>query len=141
MIYLAIDGDDVGREVERLVLSGALDELERFSAALEARISQLSSALCELGGEVKLKGGDSVLAVFSSHVAHAELFTALSPLLAPREGVTFSVGLGESPRGAWLALKVAKTFKPAAFVQHDQSLDSIHRVDSWALSSSEGGSR
>jgi hypothetical protein len=102
MFFYAIDGDDVGRRLEQVLLSGSLDEIQTYCKNVNDHLIVLEGKLRQHGCHIVFASGDSILA-YSDSMLNIDLL----PLLASN-GLTFSVGVGRSVPGAWLALKRAK---------------------------------
>jgi len=99
--YYAIDGDDIGRRLESLVLSEDTAAVRAFSRVVEAAIGRIREHLLAHGCSIILCAGDSIL---------AEAPCILPPSATPTslDGLSFSIGAGRSPGEALLALKRAK---------------------------------
>ena len=67
MLYIAIDGDNIGATVERHVILEDGDALSRYAKSVDEEIARLGDDLKELGATIIFCGGDSVLAEFSSN--------------------------------------------------------------------------
>lgn len=103
-MFLAIDGDDIGRAVERLIVLATADEVAAFSQAVDAALDDITQRIEERGALVILRGGDSLLAEMPE-IRPEEI----EQLLAGASGtLTFSAGTGGTMRNAFLALKLAK---------------------------------
>ena|SRR5437867_810659 len=100
-MYYAIDGDDVGRRLEQLLLqndsAGAAEYSSRVANALEG----IRSFFLQSGAQVIFCAGDGLL-------AHSDACLEVAHLLEPADHVTFSIGIGGTPALALLALKKAK---------------------------------
>lgn len=101
MIYYAIDGDDIGRQLEFLVASNNIDGLRNFSNTVQASLDKLTKFLCDNNCEVIFAAGDSILAFSKKQI---DFKTA--PLIQGK--ISFSMGVGRSSDQAFLALKRAK---------------------------------
>lgn len=107
--YIAIDGDDVGRSIERLVLLNDGQGLSDFSAKYRCAIRWLTSVLIDsLQGTALLSDGDSILIEVHTPSYSADRLAALSKEFVQLSGHTVSIGIGDTMRRAYLALKLAK---------------------------------
>jgi len=100
MPYLAVDGDDVGRRLERLLLGNQTEEAKTFSMGVEADLATLRGHLEAIGACVVFCAGDGLLAQVPGSVD-------LSQMPKPK-AITWSMGLGRDACDAVLALKKAK---------------------------------
>jgi len=100
--YYSFDGDQVGRRIQTLILENDVPALVRLSRTVTACVADLGEALSGLGCEVLFAAGDSVMAI-----GPADLPVHRLPLQV--DGLTFSVGIGATPREALIALARAKT--------------------------------
>ena len=105
ILYVSIDGNNIGRELERLMLGERLEELKIFSETMLQTISKIVRHVEEIGGEVIMAGGDNVLARMSESNAN-ELSRWVAKLKTDK--ISFSVGIGNNVKMAYLALKYAK---------------------------------
>lgn len=107
-VYLAMDGDDIGSQIEYFILKNDSHELMmfslRFSAAIEWLIGELAAAYQP---NILLSGGDTLL-VSISHEIDTDVIEAIRNGFAERARRTLSMGLGSSLREAHVALKYAK---------------------------------
>lgn len=62
MYFYAIDGDDVGRHFEALVLSNDVPSIRAYSKLVEIAVCQIRDALLEEGCSIVMCAGDSILA-------------------------------------------------------------------------------
>lgn len=102
-MLVSVDGDDIGREIERALLKGDVDAAVSTSRNVAGALDRLAGRLRTEGFEVLFASGDSLLAR-----GPARPLTWLVAHLADLE-VSFSGGLGDSPSLAHLALRAAKT--------------------------------
>ena len=104
-VFIAIDCNETGKRIERLILSEELNNLKHFSEELTVAIVETASYITAYDGEVYLAGGDNILARVSE-AAVSSIYQYFSTKVGPE--VTFECGLGDSPVDAYLALKYAK---------------------------------
>jgi GTP cyclohydrolase III len=114
--FVALDGDQVGRRIEQLIISAKLSELSSYSKSVLDAIKTLESILLKAGGQVYMTGGDNLLA----EVTDIDLF--LSNFISIRDELvcSFCVGIGTDPIKAYLALKFAKSCAPRTIVQAEE---------------------
>lgn len=109
MSYLAVDGDDVGSQIEYYLFLHRLDQLSQFSDRLASAIDWLAGqAIDRLHARVLLRGGDNLLFELPADGHPRELLEQLRAEFFQQCCVQLSMGLGASPLEAYLALKFAK---------------------------------
>lgn len=107
-MYLAVDGDDVGHRLEYLMLINEREAITEFSKTFQGAMIWLENKLVDdFGATIVFSGGDNLLACLN--ILPAEAIEALRIEFTERANSTLSVGLGENPRQAYFALKLAKT--------------------------------
>lgn len=107
-IIAIIDGDDVGAETERHLITGDLEKAIDYSSGVNASIERLIDQL-ERVPDVQLlsRGGDSViLSLFRKDVKKLE--ESLEELRR-RNNLGISCGYGEDSKEAFVALRLAKS--------------------------------
>lgn len=100
-MYIALDGDQIGRRLELLLFADDDERVAAFSTAISTAVRALATQLEDMGLEIVFSGGDSVLAK-----GNAEIDLALIQL--QHDEISFSLGIGETPSKALLSLKSAK---------------------------------
>ena len=113
--YIAVDGNETGKHLEKYLLSNDLEKIRNISLNLNQQIESLRSEFVNVDGDVLISGGDNILVVADS--------TAISVICQriremPQGEICFSTGIGNSARNAYLALKYAKSIH-AEFVGFD----------------------
>lgn len=104
--FLALDGDDIGRKLELFMLTNDIESLSTFASAFDSTINSLVQSACGIDGvDLVLFGGDSVML----KVPDSALKSVLNIIKGASGQFTFSGGYATSMRGAYLALKLAKT--------------------------------
>ena len=100
-LYYAVDGDDIGKKLELLLLNNDIESVAIFSKKVTDQISVIRHFFLENDAEVIFSTGDGVLA-FSDRVID------VNRLIHASIGITFSIGIGSTAANALLALKKAK---------------------------------
>jgi len=122
-VYISIDGDDVGSEIERLIVLCQPEALVQYWKSVSHVITDLEARLKSQGANVLICGGDTILAeldrVPSPELMH-KLFSSTLPL-------SFSVGTGHTMLEAYIALKTAKASGKNCWVDYSD-LSSIRRL-------------
>ena len=105
---LHFDGDDVGNQIELLLLDGKLDEAAIISQKLILAIQQFRQSLENAGGRIRLCGGDDVIATSPASSISLQLINKLRADFEATCGLTISGGVGSSVQEALLNLRRAK---------------------------------
>ena len=107
-IYLAVDGDDVGHRLEYFMLANEVESLASFSARFRSAMDWLRNTIVnDVRGSVVFSGGDNLLACVPAETP-LETIEDLRTDFYQRAEAALSVGLGGSPRQAYIALNFAK---------------------------------
>lgn len=107
MKYISIDGDDIGRKITSYYLSNDSENLSKLSSELKISTEKIAFQLQSIGFSVLFCAADGVVASTKLENDFNNLFDSISKL-APN-GITFSAGVGSSPREAYIALISAKS--------------------------------
>ena len=107
MYYYAIDGIEVGKKLERLIIEGDDEEIHAFSINVSQHVELLSNLFSRQGAEIIFATGDGLLAKSSER-----LDLTIFPL--SRESVCFSLGVGSSPLEACIAMRLGRFSGSAA---------------------------
>lgn len=99
--YYAIDGDDIGRHLETLVVSNNIEEVKVFSQEVKNALITLEDYLLRNECVIIFSAGDSILASSVKKIPLGDI-----PLIQGQ--ISFSMGVGKSGEQALLALKKAK---------------------------------
>jgi len=99
--YFAIDGDDIGRQLETLVASNDIAGVKVFSNKVKTALTLLEKFLQKNNCEIIFSAGDSILAFSKNKIKLSD-----TPLIQGE--ISFSMGVGKSGEQALLALKRAK---------------------------------
>ncbi len=101
-MFLAYDGDKVGRKLENLLIDNDESEIEAFADKVWDALRTLEQLLVERHCKIIFASGDSVLAKANKEFNANEVTRNYGE-------ITFSLGIGETPLEAMLALKKAKS--------------------------------
>ncbi|NJK34052.1 MAG: mCpol domain-containing protein [Oscillatoriales cyanobacterium SM2_2_1] len=102
---VAIDGDLVGRKIEKLIISNKLDELIEYSHVINKSVDSIRLVANSVGGKTYLQGGQSLLVEVKSYQSFIKKLIEIHLGLV----ATFSVGIGKNIVEAHLVLKFAKS--------------------------------
>lgn len=101
-MFLAYDGDKVGRKLEELLINNDEFEIEAFAKEVWGALRNLEQRLIECHCKIIFASGDSVLAKTNGKFNADDVTRNYGE-------ITFSLGIGETPLEAMLALKKAKS--------------------------------
>lgn len=107
MTYITIDGDDVGRKIASCYISNDEKKLKAISRDLVDSTKNISNLLKMRGFNVLFCAADGVVASIETNIDFVELFESIQKL-APIS-ISFSAGVGNSLREAYVALLAAKS--------------------------------
>lgn len=102
LLYVAIDGDDVGIKIRDRIVANDIAGVALLSERLSNFFSTIAAVLEEKQFAIIFCGGDSILAT-SKHDIAATVFKAF-----PSGPCTVSAGIAETAERAYLALQLAK---------------------------------
>ncbi len=106
--YFGVDGDDTGRELERLFQGDSEQEaFSRFSESIDKAMKSVAKSVRKppISGEVLFCSGDDLL--FRGRY-NAAAIDGLRTLYSRVSGQTCCIGFGRTPKDAYVALKIAK---------------------------------
>ncbi|EKO3438040.1 mCpol domain-containing protein [Vibrio fluvialis] len=107
MQYITIDGDDIGRLITASYFDENESNLMLISEGLKVSVENISSLLIKSGFEVIFCAADGVLAKTQTEVDFYTLFERIQGCSAIN--VTFSAGVGDTLKSAYVALLDAKS--------------------------------
>lgn len=110
-LFIAVDGDDVGHRLEYFMLINDQLSLSTFTATFSGSMSWLEERLrSDLDARIVFIGGDNLLAILLDNglVNFQETLEKIRLGFSEKAISTLSIGVGRSPREAYLALKLAK---------------------------------
>ncbi|PEN23578.1 mCpol domain-containing protein [Klebsiella grimontii] len=106
-MYIAIDGDDVGRKITASYISNSEVELAYISNKLNNATKKISDFLSANGFEIIFQAADGVTAKTAVEVNFNDVFNTVKS--HSFDGVTFSAGVGKDLREAYIALLNSKS--------------------------------
>lgn len=108
--FIAVDGDNVGSPLEYFAITNNVEALKAFSQKFNSTMDWFEKELVNsFNARIVFCGGDNLLASAFSDKFIKESLEGLRLEFFKRSDSTLSIGLGESPQQAYLALKLAKT--------------------------------
>ncbi|MEQ1130206.1 mCpol domain-containing protein [Acinetobacter johnsonii] len=108
MIYITIDGDDIGQMITSSYLKNDLHELSRINRVVNEKTLSISKFLKEQGFNIIFCAADGV-AGFIDQIAIDKvfIFDSIKSLAEPE--LSFSAGIGSTLQEAYIALLSAKS--------------------------------
>jgi GTP cyclohydrolase III len=105
-VYIAIDGDSIGKLLEKYILCNDLEKLHNMSMNIQKDIDFIENIIKKMNGTVFMKGGDNILCLCES----INLKTVIDAILSinKERDYHFSVGIAKSATSAYVSLKYAK---------------------------------
>lgn len=116
LLFISIDGNNIGKRLEQYILSEQFDALKSFSNRVSTAISGMTHFIIEIGGTVLMSGGDNLLATVPKD-KYGSLKCFFDGIQS-RE-IPFSMGVGHGARASFLALKYAKATEADCVVYED----------------------
>lgn len=117
MIYIGIDGDDVGTKIEKSLLENDEINVARISKEITSSINKTTNYLKVLNFEIIFSAGDDILCK-----GEAIEIDDLSNYLAEIKNTnTFSVGIGNTLEKTYVALKYAKSIGKNKIVKYTEN--------------------
>lgn len=107
--FIAVDGDSIGKILEKHILSGDMKELSSFSQSLQQDIDYISDGLLRLNGEIYMKGGDNLLGLIDASSVSVAISVVCE--MNQKRNYHFSIGIASNSAESFIALKYAKLNK------------------------------
>ena len=115
MIYVALDGDDIGNDIRRYFLENDEENIATKSKEVVAVAERIRNYLNDLNFEIIFCAGDDILS--KGELINIEEF---SNFLMRLEGTcTFSVGIGNTLERTYIALRYAKSIGKNKIVMYN----------------------
>ena len=119
MTYIAIDGDDIGRRITAMYLRNDPISLGAFAEMVQIKAHQIAEMLRARGFKVIFCAADGVVGHLDSPLSAAsELYQSIQSIGGNE--LTFSAGVGDSLREAYVALLAAKSNGKARIVTYGE---------------------
>lgn len=119
MMYIALDGDDAGRKIEKYLIENKERDVAELSKQITNDVQEITAYLQRFGFEIIFSAGDSILCKGES----VDIRTLSNYLAKKNKICTFSVGIGNTLEKTYVALKYAKSGGKNTIVnynEHDQ---------------------
>ena len=124
--FIAIDGDDVGKILEKYILLNDILAIREISSRIESILEQFENKLNSAFKDdreysIILHGGDNVLFSVSDGNLKRALWLISNYFFSSKLVFTVSVGVAMSPRDSYVALKFAKSIGKNVIVSYENS--------------------
>ena len=108
MVYVTIDGDDVGQKISASYLFNKVDELIKINELVSFATLNISNILAEYGFKIIFRAADGVAGTIDNDfIDLREVFNKIQEVSC--EDITFSMGSGSSLKDSYVALITAKS--------------------------------
>ncbi|PVZ85693.1 hypothetical protein C9426_18585 [Serratia sp. S1B] len=108
MIYVTIDGDDVGQKISASYLFNNVGELVKINELVNYATLEISEVLAKNGFELIFRAADGVAGrIENDSIELSEVFNQIQRI--PCGNITFSMGSGRSLKDSYIALITAKS--------------------------------
>lgn len=108
-MYIAIDGDSVGKRLQQLILDEKLNELKIFSNSINDTLSRFVQLLEKHNGVIYLNGGDNIFAECTRECA--QIVAEYVHTENRKSQICYSVAIGENTQDTYIGLNYAKSGK------------------------------
>lgn len=108
-MYIAIDGDSVGKRLQQLILEEKLDILADFSNSIKNTLLQFMIILEQHESIIYMSGGDNIFAECTKKCA--EIVVEYVKIINKKNEVHYSVAIGENTQDTFIGLEYAKSSK------------------------------
>ena len=106
-MIISIDGNSIGKKLEKYILAEKLDELADFSKSISDYLILLKGIIEGHAGKVFMCGGDNILASIDDEKSDAIINEIIK--IKPPWDSTFSIGCGNTASLAFLAMARRKS--------------------------------
>lgn len=108
MVYVTIDGDDVGQRISVAYLFNNVDELIKINNLVDVATLEISKILAEYGFKIIFRAADGVAGTIDNDsIVLSEVFNNIQR--TARNEITFSMGSGSTLKDSFVALITAKS--------------------------------
>lgn len=105
MMYMYIDGDNIGLKIEKSFMDNDEESLKSVNNDIKKITNDISQYLKSLGFQIIFSGADGIICK-CLHADLVDISYYIKKVCAP---YTFSIGAGTSLRNSFLALRYAKS--------------------------------
>jgi len=104
-MWISIDGDKIGKTVEKYLLEGNLETLSFYSRKVKDIVGQIEEILIMNQAIIIVSAGDEIIS--HSVDEHLDIHGIIKKSIS--DDITFSCGIGTTCQLSFLALKYAKS--------------------------------
>lgn len=115
MIYVALDGDDIGDSIRRYFLENDEKNIAKKSKEVVAVTKRIRNYLKDLNFKIIFCAGDDILSKGES----IDINEFSNFLMQTRDTCTFSVGIGNTLERTYVALRYAKSIGKNKIVKYN----------------------
>jgi hypothetical protein len=119
MIYIILDGDDIGLKIERSFLENDEVSLKKINENIKQIVENISLNLISIGFEIIFSGADGIIGK-GDKIDLEDFSKFVKENCLP---YTFSIGIGDNLKGSFLALRYAKSISKNVLVVYTTKSD------------------
>jgi hypothetical protein len=119
MIYIILDGDDIGLKIERSFLENDEVSLKKINENIKQIVENISLNLISIGFEIIFSGADGIIGK-GDKIDLEDFSKFVKENCLP---YTFSIGIGDNLKGSFLALRYAKSISKNVLVVYATKSD------------------
>lgn len=119
MMYIILDGDDIGLKIEKSFMENDELTLKKVNEDIKRIVDFISIYLVQEGFEIIFSGADGIICK-GNEVNIKNLSNFVKKECLP---YTFSIGIGDTLKSSFLALRYAKSISKNVTVSYNQKSD------------------
>lgn len=119
MIYIFLDGDDIGLKIERSFLEEDEVNLKQINEDIKEIVENISVYLIKRGVKIIFSGADGIIGK-GDEIDIESLSKFVKNKCSP---YTFSIGIGDNLKASFLALRYAKSISKNVTVLYETKND------------------
>lgn len=119
MMYIILDGDDIGLKIEKSFMENDELTLKKVNEDIKRIVDFISIYLAQEGFEIIFSGADGIICK-GNEVNIKNLSNFVKKECLP---YTFSIGIGDTLKSSFLALRYAKSISKNVTVSYNQKSD------------------
>ena len=108
-MYIAIDGESVGKRIQQLILEERLEELRNFSDSITDTLFRFVELLEKYNSIIHMNGGDNIFAECTRECA--QIVARYVYEENEKKQLFYSLAIGENPQDTYIGLNYAKSSK------------------------------
>lgn len=123
MIYIAINGDNVGEGIGNAIASDNHEQLEKITGGLKGAHNSIKEWVESVGGKVITESGDEGIYQIPNEAYSEDQLDDIREMYSKQTGTTVTLGVGESMSEASKALIYGKLNDKDQIVEYDSHID------------------